>query len=94
MSNTISLIATTFESVINGKTYGKTYGFRMYDSYEKTYDNNSESPLVDDFETLEYAIGCGDVLVTGMIDYCRENEQGININRTWYDYDEIKVYFP
>jgi hypothetical protein len=90
MSSNTTLEATTFEPLRGAKTYG----FRMYDDYSKTYDNNSSSLIVDDMELLEYAIGCGDSEVTGMIEFLSENEQGMTINGTWYDYEEIKIYFP
>lgn len=89
MSNNIQLVSTTFNDIA-----GKTYGFRMYDSYEKTYDNNAEAEISDDLALLEYAIECGDMIVREMITYCKEHNHGMTINNTWYNYDEIKVYFP
>lgn len=90
MSNNVQLVATTFENLDGSKTYG----FRMYDGYTKVYDNNSETLITDDLQLLEYAIGCGDAEVTGMIDFLSENNTGLTINDVWYDYDEIKVLLP
>ena len=90
MSNQVTLMATTFTQPAS--TVPDTHGFRMYDSYSKTYDNNSESPIMDDIELLQYALSVEDEIVTGMIDHLKSMEKGMTINGVWYDYDEIKVY--
>jgi len=91
MSNPAFLVATTFDSHVIGT---KTHGFRLYDNEAQCYDNLSESPITDDMELLQYALECDGNDIRGILDFIKENEKGININDNYYDWDEIKAYFP
>jgi hypothetical protein len=84
------LVATTFEDHVCGT---KTHGFRIYDEYEAYYDNNSESPINDDIELLEYALSVDDADIKGLFDCQRELQSGITINNQFYDWEEIKDLF-
>lgn len=85
MSSKVYLKSTKFESM--GET---TYGFRMYDDYEKTYNNCSEAFIEDDLDLLRYAKETEDEDIDGMLYFIVENEEGIEINGTWYDFEQIK----
>ena len=92
MSNPVTLISTTFNSHrVRGSI---THGFRLYDNETKCYDNNSESLITDDMELLEYALGCGDLDAKSIFEFMKETEKGITINDTYYEWDEIKSFFP
>ena len=90
--NRITLESTTFVSSKDGH---ETYGFRLYDDYDSTYDNNSEQPIVDDLELLEYMYNMtyDDDCVVAIIDFMIEHGFGIEINGSWYDYNDIKHIF-
>ena len=88
MSNRISLVGTEFKNVTSNST---TYGYCMYDSYDATYNNCLEKVQVkNDLRLLELVVELGDNSCEAMISHMIENETGIEINDTWYDYDEIK----
>lgn len=88
MSSKVILQGTSFVSV-NG---GTTYGFRLYDEYAKVYDNNSETLIEDDLELLKYAASVEDTDGTqAILNFVFEQETGMEINGTWYDWDEIKA---
>jgi hypothetical protein len=46
MSNSVHVISTTFTD-LDGSV---SYGYRLFDDYQKTYDNWYESQIVDDRE--------------------------------------------
>lgn len=87
----INLVATTFKA--NAASIPDTYGYRIYDDYAKAYDNNSESPIEDDLDLLEYALQSSDDEVKTMLDFVKEHQNGMNINGEWYDWDQIKECF-
>lgn len=72
---------------------GVTYGFTIYDNYGNNYDNTMEAIENDDIRLLQYAIEHGDENTQEFIDHIQEHECGIQINGTWYDWDEISKYF-
>lgn len=90
MASKVTLIATTFDEHVCGT---KTHGFRMYDDYSQAYDNNSESPIEDDFDLLRYALTCSNSDIKAMLDFIAENEMGMMINSQFYDWEEIKDCF-
>ena len=77
-----------------------TYGIKVYDEYSKGYDNlldakdfkklNKDSK---DLEVLEYAINSDDEQIKEMMESLKDSEHGVNVNGTWYDWDEIKELF-
>jgi len=82
----INLVGTTFTET----TGDVSYGFRMYDEYEKTYCNILESPPPeDDLELLQVALEYTDDISKAMFDFMREHETGLTINGTYYDWEEI-----
>lgn len=90
MSNPVTLVATTFNAHVCGTV---THGFRIYDNEGQSYDNNSESPISDDLELLDYALTVDSPDVQAIFDFLKENESGITINNQYYDWDEIKDHF-
>ncbi len=90
MSNPVTLVATTFQATAIGT---ETHGFRLYDNEAQCYDNNSESPISDDLELLDYALTVDTPEVKDLFVFVRENEKGLTINNQYYDWDEIKDHF-
>lgn len=88
MSNIITLELTEFKGFSE-----VTYGYRMYDNYEKTYCNlmtrEQWKTCHDPIELLAYALQTKDEQSTAMIDYCVENEEGMMINGQWFDHEEL-----
>ena len=92
MSNQIYLVKTTFTD-----HSGSCNGFRMYDNYDKTYNNMADMlDIVLPDGNLEF-LGCilenfmsDDMAIQTMIDFIKEEAKGIEINGTYYDYEEIK----
>ena len=88
MSNRVSIEATKFVN----KDGSETYGFRMYDDYAQMYYNCSESNVMEleDFDLLGHVLERSDDVTGEMFTFCMEENKGIYINDTWYDYDELK----
>jgi hypothetical protein len=87
MSNRVHIEPTRFENVRSGVV---TYGFRAYDQYAQTYNNTWDSIPDDDLECLKLAVADADDTLSSMLDYCREEEVGLFVGDTWFDWDEIK----
>lgn len=86
MSNRVHLNAVKIE-YLNGTV---TYGYTISDDNEMTFENNAEAMIQDDMELLRYAKKTADSVTEGILDFVRENEKGILINDSWYDWDDIK----
>lgn len=97
MSNIVYLRATQFIDC-----EGNTYGYRLFDDYGITYCNTFEvgeynKICNDDIYLLISAIGKinnGDLddIDFGIFNHMREVQCGLYINRTYYEYKEIKEY--
>ena len=86
MSNSITLVGTTF----NNTAGGDSHGFRMYDDYDAEYCNlmSEEEANATDENLLRLAANeYSDDSITQMIDFGLEH--GMLINNTWYDGEEI-----
>ena len=91
MSNPLTIEPTEFVNVRNRQE--KTFGVRVYDNYDQSYDNTWDLIPDDDMEILEKVIANNNEQMQAMLDYVKENECGISIGGEWYDWDEIKVVF-
>lgn len=87
MSNRVSIVPTEFVNVRSGN---KTFGVRVYDDEGQSYDNTWESIPDDDLDVIEKVLQSDDMNIRGIMDFVRENEKGVEIDGTWYDWDEIK----
>jgi len=86
MSNRVHLNAVKIE-YLNGSV---TYGYTISDDNEMTFENNAEAMIQDDMELLKYARETADSTTEGILDFVQENQKGILINDSWYDWDDIK----
>ncbi|MCK9434937.1 MAG: hypothetical protein M0R32_08995 [Candidatus Cloacimonetes bacterium] len=95
MSDKVILLATETKDC-----YGISFGFRMFDENDQGYDHLSERKFEetpeDDIELLKYAWenhhDISEDPVSKIFDYIKKHHFGIQINKTWYDYDQIKDY--
>ena len=91
MSNRLVIEPTEFKNVRSGET---TLGVRIYDDYGQQYINTWDSIPNDDMEVLKEVIkGEWGSEIETMLYNVRENELGIFIADSWYDWDEIKDLF-
>lgn len=91
MSNRAVLEPTKFISVRSGR---ESYGYRFYDDYAGTYCNNLDSIPEDDLEFLKLVMESGlDEVGRGIMDFIIEEEHGVYIGDTWYEWDKIKHVF-
>ncbi|MCK9433725.1 MAG: hypothetical protein M0R32_02625 [Candidatus Cloacimonetes bacterium] len=80
--------------------FGIAYGFRIFDSLSQGSDFLSEKKFEEtpegDIELLKYAWekhhDISEDPVSRIFDYIKKHHFGIQINKTWYDYDQIKDY--
>jgi hypothetical protein len=63
----------------------------VWDGYDKAYYNMLEHPVKDDMEILKVAIETNEF--SQFADFLRDNQLGLIINDTWYDWEEIKEIF-
>ena len=88
MSNRASITTTKFTNIKSGES---TLGFRAYDDYEQMYDNTWDEMPDGDMDVLAKVLKESDCKeMTGIIDFIVENKKGIEINGTWYDWEDIK----
>jgi hypothetical protein len=66
------------------------YGYTIYDDYEQTYYHNSQSPILDDLELLNYVVNNWNESARTILRLVRNFESGIIINGTEYKWQEIK----
>ena len=88
MSNSVAITPTIFT---NARTQAVTYGYRAYDDYSQTYCNTLESIPDDDLDFLRMVVESADEVVSDMLDYVVDYEKTIDIDGTFYTYDEIKM---
>ena len=84
--NKINLVSTKFTNIKSGE---ESFGYRIYDDYSSEYNNLLDTPIDDDLDLLAQAIEDSHE----MLDFVRENETGVDINGTWYDWEEIQPVF-
>jgi hypothetical protein len=91
MSNTLTLIPTKFQDIRSGDV---TYGYRIFDSYDDSYSNTWESIPDDDMEflkmVLDETVENYSQVVLEMFNFLQENEKGLDIDGTFYDFEDIK----
>jgi len=90
MSNRISIDPTEFRNVRSGQ---KTLGVRVYDDYSTAYDNNWDSIPDDDLDVIEKVLECDNKEIQAIMDFVKEEKKGIDVDGTYYDWDEIKEVF-
>ena len=88
MSNLACLESTTFVSK-NGE---KDYGALVYDDYGNTF-LQFESVIEDDMDLLKMVNKSENDIAQAIISHVKENEKGIKISGTYYDWDEISHIF-
>ena len=87
MSNRMYIEPTEF---INTRSGEKTYGVRVYDDYAAAYDNTWDSIPASDIEVLKMVLKMDGKEIQEMFENVQENEKGISIGGTWYDWEDIK----
>lgn len=88
MSNRVTIEPTTF---INERSGVITHGFRAHDDYGSTYNNTFDKIVADDLAFLADVMKCKyDNVLDTMIDYLVENQRGIEVGGTWYDWEQIE----
>lgn len=65
-------------------------GFCIADDYEKATEFIDGTPE-DDLELLAFVVKNGSGPAQDLIQFCSENQKGIDINDTFYPYEKIKA---
>jgi hypothetical protein len=90
MSNCVAIEPTKF---INIRTGEKSYGFLMYDGFDRSYDDSWESIPKDDMEILQLVLKSEDEVLQDMFLDIYNDESDIKIGGNWYSWNQIKKYF-
>jgi ethanolamine utilization protein EutP (predicted NTPase) len=88
MANQIDIVPTEFKDTHDGTV---TLGVRVYDNYEQFYINTWKNIPDDDLDLLDKVLmeaGDSDIFC-----YLQEEEKGVTIRDTYYEWDEIKHLF-
>ena len=85
-----NLTATRFIDIATGK---ESLGVRIYDDAAQAYDNTWEEIPDDDLEILRQVLANAGDVEGDILEFIRENQRGIYINDSWYDWDKIKSVF-
>ena len=86
MSNRVHLNAVKMEYL----TGDVSYGYTISDDEDLSYDNNAEAMIEDDFDLLRYAKATADDSAKAMLEFIQENEKGLYINDSWYEWDAVQ----
>ena len=84
--NRPTLLSTTFVDM----SVETSYGYRLFDDYGQTYCNIGSYLIEDDLELLQFAMENSDDYSRTLFKFLIEDQKGLNINNSWYDFDEIK----
>lgn len=71
-------------------TSGVSYGYILWDEYALCRDSSCENPIEGDLELLLHVFTSATEKEQEILNSVVENEKGIEINGTWYDFEEIK----
>lgn len=94
MSNKVSIIITRFTDFDrDGKELADSWGIRVCDDYDASYDNLKFASLDDllsttDAELVEIARNINE-RAAAIIDFARESKEGIEIGDRWVTWAEI-----
>lgn len=91
MSNQIYIVKTEFIDIADNES---SYGFRIFDDYERLYSNNYgiEIKSMSDMELLKLVNEEFQSNDSEMLNHVRENGLGMNIDGTYYEWEEIKSF--
>lgn len=94
MSNLVTIVATKFINLDEeDNSDGVTFGFRVFDDFEMSYCNSmsEEEARQNDFDLLRSIVArCADRPLQGMFDFMATNKRGIEINGSYYEWEEIE----
>ena len=80
-------------AVLNGTRFkdcnGETKGYRIYDDYGNAYNNTLES-IPTGLDLLSLAMESEDEVTIAILDSISENEKGISIDGTFYEWYDIR----
>lgn len=92
MSNRLSINPCKFVDYdVDGVEVGTSYGYRIFDDYDRDYNNLS----CDSIENVLDILKPGNVLKVlkenhpDFHDYIVEDEKGITIGEEWFDFDKL-----
>ena len=104
MSNKVTLQKIKFVDLTNNDV---SFGFCLYDSYDRTFNNlyHLESdgenkfglPILpeSDLEFFQLVLKAttDNAAIRDLLEYIEEEREGIEINHTWYDWEEISNFY-
>lgn len=95
MSNRVVIQPTKFENINpssdkEGDRREFTIGVRVYDSYNKAYENTWETIPEDPLEILKLVCQSDDDAISDMISWVETQQEGIEIAGEWFEWEQIK----
>ena len=86
----VTIQPTKFENVRSGEV---TYGVRIYDGTDCSYDNTWDAVPDDDLEVFRLVRENQDDTTEAILDFLQESQQGCYIGNEWYEWEQIKSCF-
>jgi len=90
MSNQVSLTRTKFVNLVDNT---ETFGYRIYDDYDCSYNNfycQDDLHIKDDLLFLETILDSLDKTAAAIIDFVIEMGSGITIDGNYYEFNSLK----
>ena len=91
MSYEVGIMSTKFVDV--NVTHKESYGVRVFDKYQQTYDNSWNEIPKEKLDILQKVLENEDEVVINIIDFVLEEEEGIWIDEKYFEWNEIKHLF-
>lgn len=90
MSNQINIMPSEFKNVRTGEV---TYGVRVYDDYDSSYDNTWESIPDDDLEVLRLVLESEHDAIVTIMDFLNEHRCDLYIGGELYTSEDYAHLF-
>jgi hypothetical protein len=91
MADCTTIRRTEFRNLAGGEV---TYGFRIYNDFDQSYSNTLGGIPQDDMELLRLAKEKHGIdTVQEIFDALEQQEEGIYVDETYYEWEQIKHLF-
>ena len=90
MANRVNIEPTKF---VNVRDNSETFGVRVYDDYAQAYDNSWKEIPDNDMDVLKRVLNLDDIVISEMMSFTKEMENGLYIGDEWHEWEEIKAVF-
>jgi hypothetical protein len=88
MSNELTIMPTKFTDQTNAGAI--SYGVRVYNGYDQSYDNTWEDIPDEPLEILKRVVEVCNDTMWAMLESVKDNKLGMYIGDNWYEWKQIR----